>query len=252
MMEPSRVIYLPLLRFFQAARPGVAGTPVLIYHSITAGKAPSGLSIAVFKRHLDFLRENKYEVVPLADTLNTGSGLPGRLKPRRVSLTFDDGYEDFFYNCWPLLKEYGISATVFLVANNIGKEGYLKEDQIKEFSSGGLVTLGSHGMAHKYLIRLSDEDLKYEIANSKVELERRFGVEIKFFAYPWGAFSKNVKKIVRESGYRAAFTTNQVISGEYFTQDEYSLKRITMAEGDGFIKFLAKVSGFAYRFARRI
>ncbi|HTZ11188.1 MAG TPA: polysaccharide deacetylase family protein [Candidatus Margulisiibacteriota bacterium] len=252
MTRLERGLSLPLFNLFKMMSLGSTDIPVFIYHSVLSSGGPGAINVEIFKRHLQFLRENDFQVVPLAALLEPAAKpKPARGNLRRVSLTFDDGYVDFFHNCWTLLKDYNFPATIFLVVDKIGREGYLSEGQIKEVSSGGLISLGSHGMAHKYLIGLSHADLRREVRDSKVALERRFSSPVDFFSYPWGGFSARTQDAVREAGYKAAFTTNQFLADRN-GKDDYAFKRITISEKDGSIRFLAKVSGFAYLFARRM
>jgi peptidoglycan/xylan/chitin deacetylase (PgdA/CDA1 family) len=252
MMRMARGFYLFLFNLFKMANLSTGNIPVFIYHSVLGGKGPGAINVRIFKEHLQFLRENEFQVMPLAGLLEFmgKDGLP-RDNLRRICLTFDDGYADFFQNCWPLLKEYNFPATIFLVVDKIGRVGYLSDSQISEFSPDGLVSLGSHGMAHKYLIGLGQDDLRHEVRDSKFILEQRFSSPVDFFSYPWGAFSVRTQDAVREAGYKAAFTTNQRLAGRS-ARDDYALKRITISEKDGSIRFLAKASGFAYLFARRM
>lgn len=54
-----------------------------------------------------------YEVVPIEDVLQVLDDGP-RLPRRAVLLTFDDGYTDFAEYAWPILKKYGLPATLFV------------------------------------------------------------------------------------------------------------------------------------------
>lgn len=93
---------------------------VLTYHSF-GGDRPRGLfgslPIQQFERHLRFL-EAHFELVSLEKGLeNIRSGLVWD-KPF-LALTIDDGFEDNYTLAWPLLKRYGIPATIFLATDFI-------------------------------------------------------------------------------------------------------------------------------------
>lgn len=93
---------------------------ILTYHSFS-GERPRGLfsslPVRQFERHLRFLKAH-FELVSLEKGLeNIGSGLV-RDKPF-LAVTIDDGFEDNYTIAWPLLKRYGIPATVFLATDFI-------------------------------------------------------------------------------------------------------------------------------------
>jgi peptidoglycan/xylan/chitin deacetylase (PgdA/CDA1 family) len=227
--------------------------PVLIYHSIGSNSmANESFPIDLLKRHFDFFKKNEYNVISINELINLIKENK-KIVSSTVCLTFDDGYEDGFNVVYPVLKEYRFPALMFVVVNKIGQNEHLKLDQIKLMAAEGLISIGSHSMNHYNLLSLNEEQLFIEITESKKILEEKLGRQIDFFAYPWGAFSAQVMRIVKQSGYRAAFSTNSKIGrnlGE--NNDIYALKRMTMAKQDNKFKFLIKVSGFGGCFARKI
>lgn len=94
---------------------------ILGYHKVCDDSIdPFDLSVAPseLEQHLSFLARNA-RVVPLqtaADEL-----AQGRIMPRTVVVTFDDGYEDTLTTAWPLLKRYEVPATLFLTTGNPGE-----------------------------------------------------------------------------------------------------------------------------------
>jgi peptidoglycan/xylan/chitin deacetylase (PgdA/CDA1 family) len=65
-------------------------------------------------RRLEILERGKYAVLPLGEALDRLRS--GDLPPRSVVLTFDDGGYDFYKRAFPLLKQYGFPATVYLTS----------------------------------------------------------------------------------------------------------------------------------------
>lgn len=127
-------------------------------------------------------------------------------KKPSVIITFDDGYEDNYTTAYPLLKERGLKATIFLVVDLIGTEGYMTEEQIFEMSESGLVKFGSHTKSHKDLSTLDEDQVRYELEESKKALEELLGYEVKSFAYPVGGYNDSVVKIASEI-FGFAYTT---------------------------------------------
>lgn len=174
----------------------------------------------------------------------------GTSLPKKVAVTFDDGYRDIYTHAFPILKQFCIPATIFLIAGWVGKKEFLSWEEVREMSQQG-ITFGSHTQNHLYLPSVSSrESLKEEIDDSKAFLEDRLGREIPFFSYPVGGFTEEVKETVRKAGYKAAFTTNRREKGNL--KDLYALTRIKMTESSGsFPVFQVKTSGYYEQFKRK-
>lgn len=242
---------LNIIKLSPSLLPRLYEVPILVYHSISVNHKDR-FHLDKFKQHLGFFRKNKYRVISLKEL--TDNLIRGSKKPHgnSVCLTFDDGYADFFINVWPLIKYYHFPATVFVIVKRIGEIGYLNFSHLKEMLPGGLLSVGSHTLGHRYLLGLNERQLKIEIEDSKKILEVNLGCPIDWFSYPWGGFSPCIQDTVRKAGYKAAFTTNQGIIRTHRHRDLYALKRLTMADSDSFLRFMIKVSGLGYCFSRKI
>lgn len=64
--------------------------------------------------------------------------------------------------------------------------------------------IGSHGMSHLDVKRLSFDQLRSEIIESKRVLETRYGVPIHFYAWPLGSYSPQAASLLEAAGYRGA------------------------------------------------
>lgn len=88
------------------------GVTVLMYHRIrTAGDLFPGVDVSVFRDEMQWLRDNCKVIAP--EGLRDAASRPPRARPA-VLVTFDDGYRDYRDNAYPVLKELGIPALVFL------------------------------------------------------------------------------------------------------------------------------------------
>lgn len=103
----------------------------------------------------------------------------------------------------------------------------LSWDQIQELANDPLVSIGSHSVTHPNLTTCSDEELAYELTESKHRLEEKIGRN-KFcpvFCYPGGAYDKRVKKFVENAGYSSALTIQGKSNPNDFSS-RYDLKRL--------------------------
>jgi len=124
-----------------------------------------------------------------------------------VVLTFDDGYEDFYWNALPILKKYNVKATLYVITNFVGRRGnpsYLTAEELIEIRDSGLVEIGAHTLDHAYLRGLKADTARNEIIESKAYLENLLGISVPSFAYPFGAFNKETIDIVKAAGFTNA------------------------------------------------
>lgn len=147
-----------------------------------------------------------------------------------AALTFDDGLRDVFDVAYPFLKENQIPFTAFVLSGKLGQPGYLTAEQLKTLSDDPLVTIGSHGVSHAHLSRLSESEQKEELETSKAELERLLQKPVRYFAYPFGDFSETTLRLVQDAGYEAAFA----VEGRPLTRCNqgapYRIPRLSIAD----------------------
>ena len=103
----------------RTAHPRTRRLPILCYHGIAVDDEDRWdpalfMSQSTFERRMRLLREGRYHVVTLTEGLRRLR--EGRLAPRSVAITFDDGNHDFFTRALPVLKRYGLPATVYLTS----------------------------------------------------------------------------------------------------------------------------------------
>ena len=159
-----------------------------------------------FKRQLLEVRRLGYHFVSLANIVE-GIHKDGVEDPRAVAITFDDGWVDNYQHALPVLKAMSIPATFFVTTNHVKGDGSdprkVSVTQLREMLRAGM-TIGGHSRTHPNLARLLPELARLEIAGCKADLERALGIKVQFFAYPGGAFNREVARLTREAGYTAA------------------------------------------------
>ena len=186
-----------------------------------------------FESQIKYLSEKGYSSISLDELF------AGQKKSKSIVITFDDGYLDNFQNAYPILKKYGFTATIFLIAGKIGEKDYLsKEDILKMIRDG--FQFGSHTVNHSNLRKISSDEKWNEIKNSKTKLENMLGMTIKFFCYPFGEYDKESARFVQKAGYRGA-CSNEPGGNEVLRA--FQLQRTEIAEADSDFRLKKKISG---------
>ena len=197
-----------------------------------------------FKANINFLKR-RTNVVSLEDFFS------GNLSSEKINvvITFDDGYKSWISHALPVLKEHGLPATFFVTSGfvDLSKEeeakfiqsklaltispkimrGGLDFEDVRRIVKGGF-TVGGHTVNHFNLGKLQDmEQVRYEIVEDKMRLEKMSGTKIEYFSYPFGAYYNpklNLIEVLKVSGYKGAVTTvsgfNSVRSSPYLLHRE--------------------------------
>lgn len=104
------------------------GVTVLTYHRITRpGDLFPGLDLDRFRAQMTWLRDRCTTIA--SDALLDACRRPNRDRPV-VLITFDDGYRDYHDNAYPVLRELGLPAVVFLATSFMDKGGMIWTDQV--------------------------------------------------------------------------------------------------------------------------
>ena len=181
--------------------------PVLTFHDIDdkLDFTITRVTPSAFARIIDFLKVSGY----------TGTSVSGAIKAgeRSIMLTFDDGWQGFMKHAYPILKQAGFSATLFVVSGYAGKPGrwdygrtkqHLSWQDIRELSDNG-IEIGSHSHSHVDLRPLKQSKLELEISGSKKIIEDMTGRQVKYFSYPYGRFNDRLIEAVADAGYARGF-----------------------------------------------
>ena len=178
---------------------------VLNYHQIDNKNNPLAVSIRDFDTQMKFLVDSGCITIT-PDELYAGINGELDLPPKPVLITFDDGYIDNYTNAFPILKKYGLHATIFIIpAFTSVYPGYMTWEQLKEMEANG-ITIESHTLTHPKLEELPDDEIRVELLNSKNVLEENLGHPIEFLAYPTGTYNLHIAGIAQDLGYKGAFT----------------------------------------------
>jgi peptidoglycan/xylan/chitin deacetylase (PgdA/CDA1 family) len=150
---------------------------------------------------------------------------------RRVRASFDDAFRSAA-SAFPALERMGVPVQVFVCTANARDGAPLSIPELAADDPQQLATLrweelrnvdvGSHGVTHAHLTRLSDDELRRELVESKQEIEDELGRACPDFAYPYGEHDERVRAAVRAAGYERAY--GLVDDG----REPYALRRVDL------------------------
>lgn len=181
--------------------------PILMYHSIATEKG-NGLRVPpeVFKEQMEYLKENNYYPITL-DELYGDMENGKKVRDGAVVITFDDGYEDNYKNAYPILKQNGFHATIFVITDFVDKGNiFLKSNELREMDKNG-IDIESHTVKHENLPLLSYKNQLKTLTDSKKYLENILSKKVNYIAYPFGQYDNSTIKAVKQAGYKMALTT---------------------------------------------
>ncbi len=172
---------------------------ILTYHSLDASGSAISVSPAEFQRHVGWLASGRVRVVPLPDLRR----LPQTVNA--VALTFDDGFANFAEVAAPLLRDYSLPATLFVVAGHVGGDNkwggrsdprvptlpLLGWEDLGRLAEQG-VRLGGHTRTHPHLTRIGRAALLDELGGANETIFAETGRRPEEFAYPFGDVDQRV------------------------------------------------------------
>ncbi len=139
-------------------------------------------------------------------------------------LSFDDGYQDFYTDVFPILKRENVKAVSYVVTDFLDKLNYMTKRQLREVIDSGLVEIGCHTAHHLNLKHVDKKTLEAEISECSADLKRDFGIKAVSFAYPFGAFNPDAPELLKKYGFKNAVTTT---SGDLISNKNiYEIPRI--------------------------
>jgi peptidoglycan/xylan/chitin deacetylase (PgdA/CDA1 family) len=178
-----------------------------------------------------------FNVVPLSmqlDWLQGGGPLAGSL-----AITFDDGYRDNYEIALPIMQQFGLTATIFIVSGFIGTgtvawwdagkahvPPWMTWDQVAGLAASGF-SVGCHTHLHSDLGKLDAGRTRQELERFKDVLRRHTGLSADLFAYPYGRTSNVTAEntqAVRDAGFRCCLSCHGGVNA--VGGDPFSLARV--------------------------
>lgn len=194
------------------------------------------------KKQIEYLKEqgaNFISIDEFYDFIQNNRELPSK----SVMVTFDDTDLSVYKNAYPLLKREDIPFTLFIISGYIGDQDFkglnlCTQEQIQEMIDSGLAAIGSHTHNYHFLSKRGNPPFMYpekykdfaEDAKSSFKaLKKRFGIQRKYFCYPYGFGTPDTDEILLEIGVDLIFTLRWgVVQKDDSPQD---IKRVLVNDG---------------------
>lgn len=153
------------------------------------------------------------------------------LPSKPIVITFDDGYYSNYEYIYPILKQYNVKASIFIVTDKIGQEiddiKYLGWEECLEMQNSGIVEIGSHSKKHVFYDKRSVRELRDDVKESYKEIEKNLGKQdLKIFAYHYGAYTNETVRTLKNNG--IDFQIYDIGMNNFKDFDRNAIKRINI------------------------
>ena len=185
---------------------------VVVYHEVSPLQA-LGITPEKLEKQIKYWIDKGYAFSTEAKELK---------KPKNIILTFDDVFDSFEEYVLPILKKQGVPAIIFPPTEYLGKKftdgisyeasqkkKIISSESLKRIYSSGLIKIGCHTHTHPILTEKDEQTVKEEIKKSAIIIKSIARDRCDYFCYPKGKTNLKVTTIVKNSGFKNAFTTEQ-------------------------------------------
>ena len=176
---------------------------ILTYHSIDSSGSPISIDETTFGAHVRWLAAGNCKVVSLEELIK----LPD--DAAALAITFDDGFANFEELAWPMLRQYALPVTMFVVTDHVGRDNAWSSAKratvpilpLMSWQTLGRLTqeglrLGSHTRTHPNMRLISNSSLIDEVEGAAARIKSEIGYRPSSFCYPYGAFDRVVSDVV--------------------------------------------------------
>lgn len=194
--------------------------PVLCYHNVAKteerNKFPEEkiwtMELEKFEEQMKYLHDNGYKSLTMDEFYEWKKGNI-ELPLKSVLITFDDGFYSNYYYAFPILKKYGLKATVFLIGQDISPTEPKWDGNIVKSMSMRVINkckeeypnieFQSHSLKlhKKGILKYKDNE---EIVKDFKEFKEMIK-DVEYFAYPFGDYNDKIIDILKKSKFKLAF-----------------------------------------------
>ena len=242
--------------------------PILMYHHVSPHPGLVTLSPETFEEHMAYLARRKYRALAADEFLEFLQGKRA-LDGRSVLITFDDGYLDNYVYAYPILKRYGLKATIFAITGLVGEgparphlgagkslpatpdhrackaavnagradEVMLRWSEIEAMEASSALEIHSHTHSHVRWDRLHPDRAQRlaavaaDLAASHAALKSRLGKDSRHLCWPWGYFEPEYQAAAAAAGFTAQYATARGVN--VAGSDPQCIPRLVMKDRAG-------------------
>ncbi len=224
--------------------------PILAYHKVS-NQFEWGIntvSIRFFQSQMQYLSDNHYYPISLEQYCN--GDFQGESKYHPIIITFDDADESVYHHAFPILRNYGFTATLFVISGYVGKinswdanlggisSRHLSWEEIRQLVNEGW-EIGSHTATHRDLLRLSDDEIKKELQQSREIIAQKVEKPIQFISYPFNRFDYRTILLAQQLGYSGGCALSANRNG---VPEVFNIQRLGVYSIDTLFWFKQKVA----------
>lgn len=217
------------INFKQAVNVDIETCITVMFHDVDCSYTGVDYAKDGFEKLMDTIHKKGYRLCSAVEYFKESN------RKNLIICTFDDGYENVYRNALPCMEKLGFTATVYVCPDLIGLDNswnhrddvnrkHLNQEMLLQLVEAGW-EIGSHGLSHMNMMRLSEHELDECLAKSKKQLEK-YGT-ITSFCYPYGIFNPFIKEKVKKY-YSNAFSVT--VGGCSYVNDPYQITRLTPEE----------------------
>lgn len=222
-----------------------AKIPVLMYHEVAPAEEVAALSqriyrgyvmtADVFDRQMRYLADNGFHSLrpeELATALRQTS--LALLPAKSVLITFDDGFAGNYLHALPILQRYNLTATVFVIVNEITTPYMMTWNQLRAMTAAG-ISIQSHLMNHVAMAELTREEAFQELAESRQTLADQLGAAVEVLSLPHGSHHRDYAACARDAGYQAGFSSR--LGYAHAGSDTFYIERVPILQHTSMQRF---------------
>lgn len=183
--------------------------PILTYHVVRNSipdDATAYLYVKpyVFQEQIQTIKNDGYTFLTFEDLVEIENGNK-KMPDKPIMITFDDGYLNNYVYAYPILKNIGAKATIFVITNNLpdkanvfteDKLNFMSWENVNELKNGDVIDIQSHSNSHNSFLDMTLEEGLKDATTSYNKLTEKTGIEPIAISVPYGFTSNKVNNML--------------------------------------------------------